>query len=263
MATKKKYRLPVDLRNKMGRKLERTFDKIRDRYDDFVQKKLECCYDLFFMTKFVNESFKEILKWQPFVDKHHPLVKTEVHTEHDSFFKIYQMYSPVQQGTSQSGHPYYEFKLSWILLYECKVIMSEEVCSILGNKLEKLLVDNGYRYQEYKLKSSTEVSEYSFAMSNVSVNEDGVICTIRVQLDQGYVNHIRQQVKEAGGDVEDYVIMKDEIYRIKRSLHEYLSACRYLITPLTQRFEKAYSKTCSPQPYWNGENAGKSFKDLK
>jgi len=263
MATKKKYRLPIDLRNKMGRKFERTYDKIRDRYDNFVQKKLECCYDVFYMTKFVNESFEEILKWQPFVDKHHPLVKTEVHSEYDSFFKTYKMYEPVRQYNSQSGHPYYEFKLSSILLYECKVVMSEEVCHILGNKLDRLLTDNGYRHQEYKLKLSTEVSEFSFTHSNVSVNEDGVICTLYVRLDQGYVNYVRQQVKEAGGDVEDYVIMKDAIYRLKRSLYDYLSACRYLITPLTQRFEKAYSKTCSPQPYWNGENAGKSFKDLK
>lgn len=270
MATKKKYRLPIYLRNKMGRGFERTFDNIRERYDNFVQKKLEISHDIFFAInddKHIIDKVKcmtNFVKWQPCVDKHHPIVKqNDYKSEYDTFvYNTQIMHILYQLKTDSQLGCYYETRVFNACLLKCNTVLNEYVCVLLHKKLQRVLVDNKCEYWVYY--DSNQKYQYSFEIQDIRVDTEGVKCSLLIKMSADYMKSVQQQIIDAGGDVEDCIIAKNEVYKMKRDMFDFLKAARRVITPLTRTYEKSYSKTWAfPQPEWNGQNAGKSFKDIK
>jgi len=279
MASKIKYRLPIYLRNKLGRGCERTFDKIRDKYDEFVADKYKVCRDFFYTYTYDAKSvgidaykvFKQFIKWQPYVDKNHPILsQNDYKSEYDTFMSnayIIENHLILRKYDDYKEVYFFETRVKNVALFNTSVVFSEDVSVVLYNKLKQILKDNKCAYWVfYPEDTQSDISQYEFVLdlSNLTITEDNVMCPILLQFDEDYLKSICKKIEDAGGDVQDYKdIAYPEVYKIKRRLFTYLRACRKVIKPICKKFEKSYAKAWNvEQPNWNGVNAKKSFKDL-
>ena len=150
MASKRKYRLPIYLRNKLGRGFERTFNDMRKPYDKLVEAKLETCHDIFFSINDKNSNvvdrvqcMTDFIHWQPCIDKNRPPVLPERYcSEYDTFVKYAYVVKPALCDKIDVHGNYQETQVGNVCLLECKEVMSEYVCELLPKRIQKLLVDN-------------------------------------------------------------------------------------------------------------------------